>query len=349
MKRLRFILPALLMAIMVGGCGRAAGVIFPPLEKPVVWPAPPETSRIRYVGQLATSADLKPGRSSLQVIGETIFGKDDIRSMLTPFAVCTDGADRVFVADSNAQLVHVFNLKTRVYEQWKPGDKNPPFAQPVGIAWDPSGKLIVADSVAGVLYTFDSDGKFLSTLGGGLLKRPCGIAVHAPTGRIYVADAIAHQVVVLSSSGAELLRLGRRGTALGEFNFPINIALDKQGRLYVADALNFRVQQFSPDMKPVRQIGRKGDLPGYFAQPKCLATDSDNHLYVVDNQFEAVQIFDPEGHLLMDFGEEGRGPGEFWLPTGLCIDAANRLWIADSYNRRLQVFDYLPQSKEGQQ
>ena len=42
--------------------------------------------------------------------------------MLTPYAVCTDGQDRLFVADTNAQTVHVFDLRTRRYEQWKPAE-----------------------------------------------------------------------------------------------------------------------------------------------------------------------------------------------------------------------------------
>ena len=54
-------LAAFTLALMLlGGCVKPAGVIFPPLAEPVIWPKPPEIPRIRYVGQLMTSADLKP-------------------------------------------------------------------------------------------------------------------------------------------------------------------------------------------------------------------------------------------------------------------------------------------------
>jgi DNA-binding beta-propeller fold protein YncE len=265
--------------------------------------------------------------------------------MLTPYALCTDGGDRLFVADSNAQLVHVFDLKTRRYAQWRPPEEQRQFSQPVGIAYDPAGRLLVSDAMAGVLFAFDASGNFLGELGAEALKRPCGIAVHPPTSRIYVADAGTHQVVVLSREGQEVSRLGKRGTRLGEFNYPTNVALDRQGRLYVSDSLNFRVQQIMPDMSSVRQIGSKGDLPGYFAQPKGVAVDSADHLYVIDSQFESVQIFDAEGRLLLDFGQEGREPGRFWLPTSVFIDPNDRIWVADSYNQRVQVFDYVPEQK----
>ena len=329
-----------LAAALLTGCGVRQGVVFAPLPNPPRWPDPPEPARIVYFGELATSADLKPARSGLQVLGDRLFGAADLHAMLTPFSACSDGADRIFVADSTAQLVHVFNLKTRRYEQWRPaGDEH--FSQPVAVAWDPAGRLIVSDSVGGVLWVFDSEGAQVDKLGADQLQRPCGLAIAPATHRIYVADAQAHQVVVLSASGKVLVRIGRRGDGPGEFNYPTAVALDSRDRLYVCDALNFRVQQFGPDFVPLRTIGFKGDVPGSFAQPKALAVDRDDHLYVLDAQFEAVQVFDATGRLLLSFGQEGRGPGQFWLPTGISIDGRNRIWIGDSYNRRVQGFEYL--------
>lgn len=336
---------ALFLLVIAAGCSTPAGVIFPDLPNAPRWPGPPDQPRIRYVGQLQSNVDLKPGVSFGEKLNRAIFGKNPTQTMLTPFAVCTDNVSRVFVADSNAQVVHVFDLKTRKYSQWRPENKYKRFDQPVGIAYDPGGRLLVSDSVAACIYVFNADGKYTGTIGNGHFMRPCGLTIHSITRRIYVADSAAHQVVVLSANGQELVRVGKRGNLPGEFNFPISVAIDRQGRLYVADALNFRVQQIAPDMKTVQVFGRKGDAPGYFSQPKCVAVDNEDHVYVVDNQFESVQVFNSDGALLMDFGEEGRGPGQFWLPTGLFIDFGNRIWIADSYNRRLQVFDYLPEVK----
>lgn len=335
----------LFLLCLPSACTQPAGVIFPPLAQPIQWPEPPEPPRIQYVGQLLTNKDLKPPRPMLESLAETIMGKRDAFGMLTPFALCTDDADRLFVADSNAQLVHVFDLKTRRYARWKATSAQPQFSQPVGIAWDPSGRLLVSDSIAGAIFTFDTNGNYTGQLGVGILSRPCGILVHPLTSRIYVADAGTHQIVVLNSTGQQLARIGQRGSEPGQFNFPTSLAMDHQGRLYVCDSLNFRIQQILPDMKTARQIGSKGDMPGYFASPKSLAIDSDDHLYVVDNQFESVQIFDSTGLLLLAFGEEGHGPGQFWLPNGIFIDGNNRVWIADCYNQRVQVFDYTAEKR----
>jgi len=332
------------MIALLSGCATKPGILFPPLPNSPRWPSPPDAPRIFYVGQFATSADLKPGVNGFEAMGQAIFGKESAHSMLTPIAVCTDDADRMFVADSNAQLVHVFDMKSRKYAIWKPGKNEPPFAQPVGIAWDPVyHRLLVSDSVASAIYVFDAKGKFNGKLGEGILQRPVGMAIDTSAetpGRIFVADAGAHQVVVLGADGQLMQRVGSRGSAAGYFNFPTNVALDSHGLLYVSDSLNFRVQEFDRNLQPLRQFGKKGDMPGYFAEPKGIAVDSEQHVYVLDGQFENVQVFDADGHVLMDFGEEGNGPGQFWLPTALFIDARDRIWIADTYNRRVQVFDY---------
>jgi sugar lactone lactonase YvrE len=330
-----------LIACLVGGCGQPKGALFQPEAHNLFWPPPPATARIQYIGQLATSDDLHPAKSFGEGLGEALFGRKASRSMLTPYAVCTDDDDRLFVCDSNAQCVHVFNLASRQYEQWRPPEETGGFSQPVGIAYDTMNRLLVADSVAGAIFAFDDDGTYLGELARQPLLRPCGLAVDQRTGRIFVADTGAHQVVVLAIDGEELTRIGRRGIRLGEFNFPTNVALDSTGRLYVSDSLNFRVQVFDRDLNPLRQIGEKGDMPGYFSHPKGLALDSNDHLYVVDAHFESVQIFDREGRLLLPFGEEGHGPGQFWLPTGIAISGDDRIWVADSYNRRVQVFQYL--------
>ncbi|NNF42919.1 MAG: 6-bladed beta-propeller [Phycisphaerales bacterium] len=333
------------MAIVVAtaaGCGRPAGSIFDTTVD-LQWPAGAERARIRYVGVIESDVDLAPARSFLQDLGAAVFGAASAHTMLTPFDVCTDDGSRVFVCDSNGQLVHVFDLDRRTYDQWRPAGDGV-FAQPVSIAWDPAGRLLVADSVAGTLFAFHAGRPHGEALGSAALARPCGVAVDRRTSRIYVADAGHHAVVVLDAAGNEIDRIGGRGTTLGKFNYPTNVAIDRDGRVYVTDTLNFRVQVFEPDGRPLRQIGSHGDLPGYFSRPKDLALDADGHLYVIDAHFESVQIFDSGGTLLLSFGEEGTGPGQFWLPSGIHIDSNQRIWIADSYNRRVQVFEYLPEA-----
>jgi DNA-binding beta-propeller fold protein YncE len=335
----------LLALALMAGCAPTAAPIFPVLAAPPQWPAPPASPRIRYVGQLTGSADLHPTEPPLQAVGRLVFGGTTTSwSFKNPMAICTDGADRLFVADTADPVIHVLDLGNRSYQRWTPAGRK--LLTPVGLAYDASGRrLLVSDSGTAAVLIFSLDGKCIGELAPGQFKRPCGLAVDPRNGRIFVADVSAHQVLVVSPSGQLLQRIGGRGTAPGQFNFPTNVALDDRGRLFVSDSLNFRVQEFDSDLQPIRQIGHQGDMPGYFSQPKGIAIDPDGHIYVVDSQFEALQIFDDAGNLLLDFGEEGKLPGEFWLPSSIFIDRRGRIWVADSYNHRVQVFDYLPEGK----
>ena len=322
-------------AIVCAGCGSAPGVILEASEASPRWPKPPDAARIEFLGEIRTDTDLKPAKSGLARLSEGLFGADEVNAMQSPIAVCTDGADRAFVADTNARVVHVFDLATRAYSTWKPTEG---FDTPVAVAFDAvNRRLLVSDSAAGWINEFDEKGAFVRRLGADALERPCGVVVMGD-GRLLVADVSAHQLVVLSRDGAELGRMGHRGTGLGEFNFPTNLAIAPDGRIFVSDSLNFRIQVLSPDLVAERQIGSQGDLPGYFAQPKGVAVDAQGHVFAVDANFEAVQVFTTDGALLMSFGREGTGPGEFWLPAGIHIDPKGRIWIADSYNQRVQVF-----------
>lgn len=324
-----------------GGCAKKSNVRFLSAEETVAWPGPPEEPRVRYLGSIQSSADLKPKRTFGQAVGDFVLGKQEAVGMVSPIGVCTDGRDTVFIADSGAGVLHVYDLSRERYKRWTPGKKDPPFQQPIGVAFDPSGRILVSDALAGALFVFDPSGSFLGEIGRESLIRPCGLAVSGDTGEIFVADAGAHQVVVLDPDGGLARRIGERGGGDGQFNFPTHVAFDSAGRLYVSDSLNFRVQVFSPDIRFLRAIGTKGDVTGTFSQPKGVALDPEDHLYVVDANFEAVQVFDTDGRLLLVFGEEGHGPGQFWLPNGATFDETGRLWIADSYNRRVQVFQYL--------
>lgn len=347
------------------GCARPAGPIFEPPATPISWPGPPDEPRIHYVGQLSTSADLKAARPLGDAIHDALFGRKPVMGMLHPFAVESDQRDRLFVADSGGRVVHVFDLARRKYEQWSPAP-SAGFVNPVGLARAADGRLFVADSAASLIWIFDAAGNVLDAWGQDELIRPCGMAYDDTTSTLFVADAGNHQVVLFDRAGQPFARIGGRGTALGQFNFPVDVLIDHRGRLYVSDSLNCRIQQFVPERAdgagdagdsrmpvastlqyvPRLQIGSRGDMPGYFSRPKGIAVDREDHLYVIDAQFEAVQVYSSEGVLLMAFGREGRGPGEFWLPSGIHIDSSDRLWIADTFNQRIQVFDYRAPASE---
>ncbi len=328
------------VSVVLSGCGRPAGEVFPRIVNPIVWPKPPEAAHLRYVGQISTELDLKKAVSWSEGFTELIFGRKDTGVLVGPCAVVKDKDDRLFVTDSAGGVVHIFDLQRRDYLQFSALSDAESLQMPVSLSLV-GDELYVVDSALHQVCVFEKTGKFKFCFGSDVLKRPSGLAYHAATDRVYVSDTANHVIKVFDHTGEVVKTFGSRGTGAGEFNFPTRLWIDRVGRLYVCDTLNYRVQVFSTDGRFIMMFGNHGDRPGNFAHPSGIATDSLGHIYVTDRQYENVQIFDPEGNILMALGNEGSAPGEFWLPGGIYVDETDRIYVADSFNKRVQIFELL--------
>lgn len=329
---------------LMAGCAAVEKPIFPELQSPRVWPAPPDTPRIRYVGELTGEASLNAAPHGWDAVRTVLAGERNQAAFSTPTAVAVAG-EVVFVADGQMHCVHRLDLSQRKYLAVTTADGRP-LAFPIDLVVADE-RLIVVDSQRPGLFEFDLSGNYLRSLSTSGLQRPGGIARDAESGNFWVTDTGAHACILYDRVGRELRRVGARGAGLGQFNFPTGLAWSPSIGLCVVDAMNFRVQELNHEGAPIRCFGRKGDAAGDFSLPRDLAIDTEGHIYVLDNQFENIQIFDAQGQLLMALGGEGAAAGEFNLPSGITIDARDRIWIADTYNRRVQVFQYLREQRDG--
>ena len=307
------------------------------------WPSPPATARIRFVRAISSAGDLKLKQSSFfKRIVKKIAGIDESDGVLfSPYGVVTDSRNRIIVADSRSRVIHVFDPQQKKYFTIKQPNGEM-FVSLVGLAVDRDDNLYVSDSYTGKIFVFDKDGKFSRRLGPdeGQFDRPTGIAIDKARGHLYVVETRKGQVEVLTLSGEEIFRFGKRGSGDGQFNSPTEICV-KGDRVYVTDTLNARVQVFDIDGKFISKVGRLGDAPGDLDKPKGVAVDSEGHIYVVESLYDLVNIFDADGHLLLTFGGTGSRRGEFFLPTAITIDNDDNIYVSDPYNHRVQMFKYL--------
>lgn len=336
---------ALLALATALGCQPAGGLsglnganATAPATEEVVWPAPPDPARIRYVRSISVPADIGIKRGFFGTLLDTITRKPEQR-LIRPTGVAeSDGV--IYVADPGAPALWIFDAPQQVSATVQ-GLGGYSLLSPVAVTSERDGRAFVADSLINKVFLVDRGGKMVSVIDDPALKRPVALAWDQARGRLYVADAAGQQILVYGSSGERVLSFGRRGSSDGEFNYPAYLALSGSGEILVTDALNYRVQAFDRNGKFLWKFGRQGDGSGDFAAPKGLAADAEGHLYVLDALFDAVQIFDREGVLLLGFGQGGPAPGEFALPTGAFIDARDQIYVADSYNQRIQVFQFV--------
>lgn len=375
---------AIALGIIAAGCatqqtGVRYGISGPPNDERI-WPLPPETPRVRYVGQIESQYSIGFKRSFWAQVKTGLLGlkPTDIVTVHRPFDAYVNDLGHIYVTDGSRPTILVFD----------PGEKNAreitptgggALAKPMGIAGDEQGNIYVADPIQRRAVAFDPSGEFLRAYGGpSILLNPIDVAVAPNSGLVYVVDSYLHQVVIFDRDGAFIRKIGReagnlqaknarrqehmgldnahrdhessdlvenRSKAEGEFHYPAFVDVGPDGTVYVSDGMNFRIQAFDPNGNFLFEFGGHGDTPGTFARPKDLAVDREGHVYVVDAAFNNIQIFSDQGQLLLSFGAFGTGPGELYLPIGMTIDAHNRIFVADRYNNRVQIYQYLPESE----
>lgn len=300
----------------------------------IVWPPPPAAARIQFVRVVEAGGGLSLRQSRL---ARVLTGRQEVR-LSRPYGVAVDKSGRLYVADTDAPAVLVYDYPGRQIIRVVEFDGQG-FVSPIGVALGPSGTFYVTDSSLLKVLVFDQNGAFVQVFAPDTpMKRPTGIAVEPGTGRVLVVDTLANSVLVFNPQGKHLRTIG----STGQLHRPTDVWCDARGRVFVTDTLNFRVVIFRiSDGAFLRTFGLLGDGSGAIRDPRGVAVDRHGNVYLVDRAFSKVQIFDDQGRFLLAFGEPGRGPGQFNMPSDIFIDDNDLLYISDSFNGRVQVFRLL--------
>lgn len=318
-----------------------------------VWPPVADAARIEYVGFYAGDGDLRQSKESW--LEKYIFGQKLSHAVFKkPFAVDARFG-KVVVSDTIARQIVLFDLARETIEPISFADseanqEKAVFGTVTGIALAGPGEFWMAVAQSKEVFHCSIDGQILNKVGAGTMTRPVALAIDHKNRRVVVVDAPAHRLAVFSLDGIFLGYLGERGTAPGQFNYPLDADFDGDGDLYVLDALNARVQRFHWDGAAYRyqmQFGEHGTAAGSFQMPKSLAVSPSGHVYVTDSLADKVTVFDRDGTFLLTFG--GRfvvsggqvAPGGFNMPAGIAADENDGIWITDTLNGMVHQFQYL--------
>ena len=318
----------------------------------IEYPPPPNPARYRYVGELRGEPNFarQGGRGwSVQRVLAWLVGLGKGRQQLLqrPQSGWVDQRGRIFVTDSAAHVVWVFDPAEGQLEQWQTAGDGGSLITPVGIVGDNRGHIWVADADQGQVSVLSEDGKPLGVVGRGALQRPTGVALDPRDGRLFVADSQAHQILIFDARGVQIAATGQRGVGPGQFNGPTHLAF-AHDRLHVVDTLNSRVQILDRDGAFQHQFGRRGLYVGDLPRPKGVSVDSDGNVYVVESYYDYLLVYNAQGRPLLPIGGTGTGVGQFYLPTGVWTDSRDHIYVADMFNRRIVVLRYLRSSDDRQ-
>ncbi len=180
---------------------------------------------------------------------------------------------------------------------------------------------------------------------------------HPTMDLVFVADTYNHRIQTFRGDGTVLTQWGSRGSADGQFQCPVGMAVLAQSQdrilarsqdrghptrhlLFVTDDGNHRVQVFNVDGSFVRKWGSKGHGDGQFSRAFGVAVHPTQDLvYVTDRETQRIQVFGIDGLFITKWGTKGSDPGQFDGLHGVTVHPTRDLIFTSEDNlHRIQAF-----------
>ncbi|HET9951365.1 MAG TPA: NHL repeat-containing protein [Candidatus Eisenbacteria bacterium] len=265
-----------------------------------------------------------------------------------PRAVVLNSArGEILVGDTGNHSVDVFSLFGRPLARYvhrvERHDGTWVDGNPVGLAVDSVGRILVVDAAASYVDVLDGLGRSFARL------EPPASADSGTAGPGAVT-VLKSGVILVGMSGdtGRIYRFtreyaldgswGEAGRSPGQLSSVIGLAEEADGRiLVVCPDTELAVQRFTADGKFVEGFGRHEIGPGNFSFPSGITITSDGSLYVSDELRHVVVVLDSTGKQVDAIGGGGPGPGQFEYPSALSSDNQGRLAVVERGTARLQL------------
>ena len=216
---------------------------------------------------------------------------------------------------------------------------------PHAIAIDPNSKRIYVaegiyfkelDSVTiARVSIFSETGEFLNMFSHPDMKEPWGIAIHEDN--VYVTDTEDHCILhfKVEADFHLVTKLGSRGSGIGQFHEPRQLAVSNNGDVFVIDRGNNRVQILDNGLHYQRHISHHSLT--HLSDVKL----TQDEVYILCQTSPRVKVFSYTGDLIRSLITQGFGI-QVDSSSFLCLDINLNLLISEYLNHEIKIF-----SKEG--
>jgi DNA-binding beta-propeller fold protein YncE len=204
---------------------------------------------------------------------------------------------------------------------------------------DPGGFLYIADTGNHRIQKLDSNGSFVTQIGGyGWEKEQFDmpLAVSARNGLdVFVAD-FNNQRIERYDKDLHYLASFYSNDEQPEhlhFGYPRDVDLSNQGELFCLDGENLRILKLDIFGEPQISFGGFDAGQGRLENPKRFFISASDRLYVSDSGSGRIMVFDVLGNYLLSLGEKS-----LINPYGIVVTENNLIVVADLGNKQVFVF-----------
>ncbi len=243
--------------------------------------------------------------------------------------VLSPDGSRLYVADVNNNAIKVLDPQSlKTIGTFGRGE----VSRPHDVAFDPAGRLLVADTGNDRIAIYAVSGNS-GQLAGEIsdLSRPEGVVV-ASDGTIYLTN-VGRNNVEAWRDGKRIAEMGDRGSGANEYIRPHDIDIGPDGHIYVSDPGNDRIQILDDGLRVVETIGGERYR---FNEPKYFAFNAQGWLFVADEFNNQIKILNKALEIVgvIGTGKSGTGTDQLDEPEGAEIRGAT-LWVSDTSNGRI--------------
>jgi len=214
--------------------------------------------------------------------------------------------------------------------QFGSGSEDFQFDNPIGVACNSRGDVIVVEYGNHRVQVFDKAGKFLFKFGSngsenGQFSKPYGVAVDQRNNQIVVADYSNHRIQVFDEKGVFIRAFGSSGRNDGQLSNPHAVVVDSQGNYFVVEYNNHRVSVFNSNCQFLRKFGTKGNGNGQLSSPYGIGVLSNGNIAVCEGGNSRVSIFDSQGNFVRHICA-----GQLSQPYHLFVDSDDNILVANN-------------------
>ena len=208
---------------------------------------------------------------------------------------------------------------------------------PSGVAINPrTNHIYVAEGVISDKFArvsiFSESGEYLNSYTHKDMKSLWGIAIHR--NNVYVTDWEAHAVFHLKIEANLRLvsRVGSRGSGIGQFDYPLQLAISNNGDVYIADRDNSRIQILDSSLQPIREVTHPS-----MHRPRDVKLTVEEMYVLSPYDSPCVHVFTHTGHKIRSLITCGSGM-QVTGSSFFCLGNEKNLIVSDTLAHQIKIF-----------